>query len=66
MELPGVDCVQCDVLHDLSRWRGAFDTVIMNPPFGTKHNSGMDIKFLETALNLANTSVYSLHKTSTR
>lgn len=68
MELPGVDCVQCDVLRDLSdtRWHRAFDTVIMNPPFGTKHNSGMDIKFLETAMNLANTAVYSLHKTSTR
>lgn len=68
MELPGVDCVQCDVLRDLAdtRWHSAFDTVIMNPPFGTKHNSGMDIKFLETAMCLANSAVYSLHKTSTR
>lgn len=73
MELPGIDCVQCDVLRDLSdgdaddsRWHGSFDTVIMNPPFGTKHNAGMDVRFLEVAMRLANTAVYSLHKTSTR
>lgn len=43
-----------------------FDTVIMNPPFGTKKNSGIDMKFLEIALKLAKKTVYSLHKTSTR
>ncbi|CAH0559625.1 unnamed protein product [Brassicogethes aeneus] len=43
-----------------------FDTVIMNPPFGTKHNAGIDMKFLETAFKLSNNVVYSLHKTSTR
>eukprot|EP00466_Bigelowiella_natans_P005141 jgi/Bigna1/132073/aug1.16_g6781 len=41
------------------------DTVIMNPPFGTR-NSGIDMIFVETALRLTKTSVYSLHKTSTR
>lgn len=69
MELPGgVDCVQCDVLKDLSgtRWMRTFDTVVMNPPFGTKHNAGMDVRFLETALGMARTAVYSLHKSSTR
>ncbi|CAL1526129.1 unnamed protein product [Lymnaea stagnalis] len=43
-----------------------FDTVVMNPPFGTKHNEGIDIAFLQAALNLSNNAVYSLHKTSTR
>lgn len=43
-----------------------FDTVIMNPPFGTKRNAGMDVQFLEMATKLATKSVYSLHKTSTR
>ncbi|MGH0163837.1 UNVERIFIED_CONTAM: hypothetical protein FKN15_045943 [Acipenser sinensis] len=38
----------------------------MNPPFGTKHNKGMDMQFLRTALNMATGVVYSLHKTSTR
>lgn len=67
-ELNNVDVVQCDVL-DLggnSRWEKQFDTVILNPPFGTKHNAGMDVKFLKTAFLLAKHSVYSLHKTSTR
>lgn len=70
MELPGIDCVNCDVLLDLtdsaSKWHKAFDTVVMNPPFGTKHNAGMDIKFLMAGINLARNVVYSLHKSSTR
>ena len=43
-----------------------FDTVLLNPPFGTKHNQGIDMLFVKQALSLAKTSVYSLHKTSTR
>lgn len=74
MEMPSVNFVQCDVLNDLlndeedktSKWYKSFDTVIMNPPFGTKKNAGMDIAFLKTAIRLSKTSVYSLHKTSTR
>lgn len=42
------------------------DTVLTNPPFGTKHNAGMDIRFLRTATRLASRAVYSFHKTSTR
>lgn len=38
----------------------------MNPPFGTKNNEGMDMKFLEIASKLATEDIYSLHKTSTR
>lgn len=41
-ELPNIDLVQCDICslpaHCLVK---AVDTVIMNPPFGTKHNKGM-------------------------
>lgn len=68
MEIPGVDGVQLDVIQDLkdSKWTGVFETVLMNPPFGTKHNAGMDIKFLETGIALAGATVYSLHKTTTR
>ncbi|XP_055297516.1 rRNA N6-adenosine-methyltransferase Mettl5 [Sitodiplosis mosellana] len=70
MELPGVDSVNCDVVADLSsetsKWRKAFDSVLMNPPFGTKKNAGMDMKFLVSGFKLARTAVYSLHKTSTR
>ena len=41
-----------------------FDTVVMNPPFGTR-SAGADVAFLGTALALAPV-VYSLHKTTTR
>jgi len=63
-----IDGVQLDVIKDLkeSKWDGVFQTVIMNPPFGTKNNAGMDIKFLETGIALAGETVYSLHKSSTR
>lgn len=70
MELPAVECVQCDVLGELaapaSRWLGVFDTVLLNPPFGTKHNAGQDVRFVEVALRLSHGCVYSLHKSSTR
>jgi predicted RNA methylase len=42
------------------------DTVITNPPFGTKNNAGIDMQFLKTACRLARTAVYSFHKTATR
>ena len=41
-----------------------FDTVVMNPPFGTR-NPGIDTAFVLKGLQSANV-VYSLHKTSTR
>jgi len=41
------------------------DTVIMNPPFGTRRK-GADMEFLSAGLKVAGTAVYSLHKTSTR
>ena len=65
-ELTNVDVVQCDVSSLPDSMSETFDTVIMNPPFGTKHNKGMDMIFLKTALQMAKTAVYSLHKTSTR
>jgi predicted RNA methylase len=61
-----VDAVQCDVNRMPDRFHKQFDTVVMNPPFGTKHNEGIDMKFLQVALRLANNVVYSLHKTPTR
>lgn len=42
------------------------DTVVTNPPFGTKHNAGMDVRFLKAGTRLARRAVYSFHKTSTR
>ena len=40
-------------------------TVIMNPPFGTRDQIGIDAVFVQKALECADT-VYSMHKTSTR
>ena len=48
------------------RYEKYFDTVIMNPPFGTKRNAGADLAFLRAGISLASSAVYSLHKTSTR
>ncbi|KAK2849887.1 hypothetical protein Q7C36_008670 [Tachysurus vachellii] len=65
-ELPNIDMVQCDICSIGSLYEKKFDTVIMNPPFGTKHNQGIDMQFLKTALSMSSGAVYSLHKTSTR
>ncbi|XP_047357496.1 rRNA N6-adenosine-methyltransferase Mettl5 [Vespa velutina] len=62
-----VESIQCDIFQYLpGKFEKYFDTVIMNPPFGTKKNAGTDIKFLEIAIKAASSAVYSLHKTSTR
>ncbi|KAL7752197.1 hypothetical protein RI367_002242 [Sorochytrium milnesiophthora] len=58
-----VDIVLSDV-ESLNTARIRADTVLMNPPFGTK-NAGIDMVFLRKATEMANV-VYSLHKTSTR
>jgi len=66
-EIDNLDLVLADVRQlSESRWKKTFDTVLLNPPFGTKHNPGMDMEFLKTALALSHNAVYSLHKTSTR
>ncbi|XP_072118005.1 rRNA N(6)-adenosine-methyltransferase METTL5 isoform X3 [Mobula birostris] len=66
-ELTNVNMIQYDVCSKLTdKLSKKFDTVIMNPPFGTKHNKGMDMIFLRSALDMARTAVYSLHKTATR
>ncbi|XP_060836967.1 rRNA N6-adenosine-methyltransferase METTL5 [Rhopalosiphum padi] len=60
------DFILCDVKKiDKNMQLKAFDTVIMNPPFGTREK-GADLVFLKMALSLATKAVYSLHKTSTR
>ncbi|CAG2102895.1 unnamed protein product [Medioppia subpectinata] len=63
-----VDTVCADIT-DEEFWRpfhNRFDTCLLNPPFGTKSNKGIDMIFLKRALELSTNSVYSLHKTSTR
>jgi len=65
-EIDNVDLINMDVKNIGPGWENRFDTVVMNPPFGTKHNKGLDLLFLQTGILLARTAVYSLHKTSTR
>jgi len=51
-----VDLINCDILKETSventRLKGFFDTVIMNPPFGTKNNEGIDVALLSAAINV--------------
>ena len=48
-EMTNVDLLNADVRQMArcerpnSRLHGRFDTVVMNPPFGTKHNQGKQI-----------------------
>jgi putative methylase len=65
MEVEGIDLMQGDI-RDLCLKEQIVDTVVMNPPFGTKNNEGIDVLFLQQALRLSRNVVYSMHKTSTR
>ena len=76
-----IDLIQADLRRvrlpiDSRRIRA--ETIMMNPPFGTKPFStapeeheefsslGIDMQFLQHASRLATHSIYSLHKTTTR
>ena len=52
------------VQSSIEKVDGKFDTVIMNPPYGTRIIHA-DIRFLDQALRLAPV-IYSIHKSSTR
>merc|ERR1712098_156021 len=65
-EIDNVDLVNIDINALGPDWKKRVDTVVMNPPFGTKHNKGLDMKFLQSGLEMASGAVYSLHKSSTR
>ena len=49
MELHNIDLVQQDItgITQESRYCQQFDTVLLNPPFGTKNNKGTDLLFLQ-------------------
>jgi len=66
LEIDNVDLVNADVTRAPLWRRGQlFDTVVMNPPFGTK-TRGVDMLFLRAGWEACTGAVYSLHKTSTR
>lgn len=58
------DVVQADVAR-LPLPEGCVDTVVTNPPFGTRR-VGIDTVFVLQGARVARRAVYSLHKTSTR
>ncbi|KAI2799032.1 hypothetical protein RDWZM_006773 [Blomia tropicalis] len=66
--LTNLDLIQGDICDDqfCSKLNQRFQVVVMNPPFGTKNNKGIDMLFLKRGIDVALESVYSLHKTSTR
>jgi rRNA N6-adenosine-methyltransferase METTL5 len=72
-DLDNIDLLRNDCVHMLddllmngnSKFIAQFDTVLMNPPFGTKQ-IGIDMKFLKLATLLTNNVIYSLQKSSTR
>jgi len=51
------------VVGDIESVQDPFDTVIMNPPFGTKQEHA-DIRFLRVALKVGKV-IYSIHKSTT-
>jgi predicted RNA methylase len=52
------------IVGNLDAVRGGFDTVVMNPPFGTKQKH-LDKVFLRKAIEVGRV-IYSLHKSTTR
>ena len=60
-----LDLLKMDVSKSTNN-RLKADTVVMNPPFGTKTVQGIDIVFLEMATRISENAIYSLHKSSTR
>ena len=52
------------IVSGIADVRGQYDTVVMNPPYGTRMPH-LDIQFLDRAFQLA-PLVYSIHKSSTR
>ena len=52
------------IVSDIADVEGRYDTVVMNPPYGTR-TPHLDVQFLDRAFRLA-PIVYSIHKSSTR
>ena len=55
------------ILGPEPQYNDYFDTILMNPPFGTKNNEGVDMKLLQCCVKALKPGgvVFSLHKDST-
>lgn len=60
-----IEPVLGDALQFPNFFRLDLDTVVSNPPFGTKNNAGIDVEFVKAGLERSD-RVFSLHKSSTR
>lgn len=48
-----IDFVNTDLsIATLDGFKGKLDTIIMNPPFGTKNNKGVDMVLLKKAIDV--------------
>lgn len=66
-DLGTFSAVRADVCSVTDTLRpGIADVIIMNPPFGTKTTKGIDMVFLQAAVELRPRVIYSMHKSSTR
>ena len=66
--VPSFELLHMDVtrIAEMGSLHKCCDTVVTNPPFGTKGKKGIDVEFLRAAFHMSTNAVYSLHKTSTR
>ena len=45
--MDNIDLVNMNLTNLGPDWNNRVHTVVMNPPFGTKHNKGLDMVFLQ-------------------
>jgi len=60
-----IDFMNMDICNMKFRKTKEFETVVMNPPFGTR-KAGIDMIFLQKAIENCSGAIYSIHKSSTR
>ena len=64
-DISNMDLMQSNIqnlLTEVGRLHGAFDTVVMNPPFGTKHNEGEAQRVLKLFLKKLSWGYSLLHE----
>ena len=64
-DISNMDLMQSNIqnlLMEVGRLHGAFDTVVMNPPFGTKHNEGEAQRVLKLFLKKLSWGYSHLHE----
>ena len=62
LEISSVDLLSMDLTtRPEGMFERKFDTVIMNPPFGTKSNKGIDVLFLKAGVEVRWSFFFSCH-----